>query len=200
MIKAGLTGGIGSGKSLACRIFASLGVPIIDADEIAHRLTAPGNPQLEAIRDVFGDGVSDTAGALKRDELRRIVFSDDAKRKQLEDILHPGVKEEIQAATAALHAPYCIVSVPLLIESGMLDLVDTTIVLDCPKSAQVERAGKRSGLSPAEILAIIEKQASRRERLAAADIVIDNSGDEDALKKQLISLHETLTNKAAEQK
>ncbi len=196
MIKVGLTGGIGSGKSLACKIFESFGVPVIDADEISRRLTAPGSPYVDEIRGIFGEHIIDAAGALKRDELRRVVFSDDEKKKRLEALLHPAVKEEIQNALASLHAPYCVVSVPLLIESGFSDLVDVTVVLDCPESLQTERVGKRSGLSRTETLAIIEKQASREQRLAAADVVIDNSGDESALEKRLESLHATLMRRA----
>ncbi len=199
MIKVGLTGGIGSGKSLACEIFAALGAPVVDADEIARALTAPGGARLAAVRGAFGDCVS-AAGVLDRAKLRRVVFSDDAKRKQLEDLLHPAVRDAIQTAVAALHTPYCIISVPLLIESGMTGLVDLTVVLDCPESAQVERVGGRSGLSPAETLAIIEKQAPRGQRLAAADIVIDNSGGEDALKQRLTVLHQTLIRAAASKK
>ena len=198
MIKVGLTGGIGSGKSLACEIFESLGVPVIDADKISRRLTAPGSSYLDAIRGIFGERVIDAEGALRRDELRRIVFSDDARKKRLEDLLHPAVKEEIQNALARLHAPYCVVSVPLLIESGFSDLVDVTVVLDCPTSLQVERVGKRSGFSRAETLAVIEKQASREQRLAAADVVIDNSGNQGTLKKRLESLHATLMRRAAD--
>lgn len=196
MIKVGLTGGIGSGKSLACKIFESFGVPVIDADEISRRLTAPGSPRVDEIRGIFGERIIDAAGALKRDELRRAVFSDDEKKKRLEALLHPAVKEEIQNALASLHAPYCVVCVPLLIESGFSDLIDVTVVLDCPESLQAERVEKRSGLSRTETLAIIEKQASREQRLAAADVVIDNSGDESALKKRLESLHATLMRRA----
>ncbi len=197
MIKVGLTGGIGSGKSLACEIFASFGAPIIDADRIARELTAPGSLHLDAIRAAFGDDVTDASGALRRDTLRRIVFSDDAKRKQLEDILHPAVKEKIKSAVAELQTPYCVVSIPLLVENNIPELSDITVVLDCPESAQIERVGKRSGFNPAETLAIIEKQASREQRLAAADIVIDNSGDKDALRKKLATLHGTLMSRAA---
>lgn len=196
MIKVGLTGGIGSGKSLARETFESLGVPVIDADEISRRLTAPGGPCLDAVRRAFGEHLIDTAGALRRDALRRVVFSDEAKKKRLEEILHPAVRKEIQTALASLHAPYCVVSVPLLIESGFSDLVDVTVVLDCPQPLQIERVGKRSGLSRAETLAIIEKQAPREQRLAAADVVIDNSADKGALKKRLESLHAALMRKA----
>lgn len=197
MIKVGLTGGIGSGKSLACEIFESLGVPVIDADKISHRLTAPGSPCTEAIRRAFGERVITAEGALRRDVLRRVVFADDADRKRLEDILHPAIKERIQTTLSALRVPYCVVSVPLLVESDFGDLVDMTVVLDCPEHLQVKRTRQRSGLSHAETLAIIDKQAPRKQRLAAADVVIDNRGGKNALKEQLESLHVTLLRKAA---
>lgn len=197
MIKVGLTGGIGSGKSLACEMLGALGAPVIDADEICRELTAPGGACTEAVRGAFGDRVAGAGGALKRDELRRIVFSDDAERERLEAILHPAVRKRIRDDLALLRAPYCVVSVPLLVESNFLDLVDMTVVLDCPEPLQAERAGKRGALSRNEALVIIEKQAPRAERLAVADVVIDNSGDKAALRKQLVSLHETLMRKAA---
>ena len=193
MIKVGLTGGIGSGKSLACEMFSSFGTPIIDADKISHQLTAVGSSQLDNIRSVFGDDIVDSSGALKRNRLRRIVFFDDAKRKQLEDILHPLVKKKIQSAFASLHTQYCIISIPLLVESNMLDLVDTIIVIDCSQSTQIEHIKKKGEITPAEALTIIEKQASRKERLEVAHIVVDNSGNKDELKKQVRLLHEKFT-------
>ena len=199
MIKAGLTGGIGSGKSLACEILASFGVPVIDADKIAHTLTSPGGACLDAVRDAFGDCFS-SAGTLDRDRLRLLVFSNDDKRRQLENILHPTIRERIREETAAFHAPYCIINVPLLFESNMTDLVDLTVVLDCPETMQVERVGDRSGFTPAETLAIIGKQASRKQKLKLADIVIDNSGDKMALRRRLAALHKTLMSKAANEK
>ena len=199
MIKVGLTGGIGSGKSLACEVFAALDVPIIDADKISRELTTPASPCLTAIREAFGDEIIDVGGALRRDKLRHIVFSDDTCRRRLEDILHPVVREKMQSAAAALDASYCVMSVPLLVESSMMDMVDTIVVLDCPQSIQIERVAKRSGWNRAMALAVIEKQGSRKERLAAADIVIDNSGDQAALKNQINSLHATFINQAARQ-
>lgn len=200
MIKVGLTGGIGSGKSLACEIFASFGIPVIDADKISHELTAPGGACFDAIRDAFGESVIAPSGTLRRDRLRRIAFTDDEQRKRLEAILHLAVKERIARTLDELkqksQAYYCIISVPLLVESDMQNAVDVTVVLDCPRDVQIERVVERSGWTPAETLAIIEKQASREQRLAAADIVIDNSADKSALRKQLASLHKTFMNQA----
>ena len=199
MIKVGLTGGIGSGKSLACEFFLELGVPVVDADKIAHGLTAPGGACIDAVREAFGDCFSD-ADTLDRAKLRRTVFLDGDKRKQLENILHPLIKKRIRTEISVLRAsPYCIVNVPLLVETGMVDLVDLTVVLDCPEPTRIKRVGERSGFPPAETLAIIEKQAPNEQKLAAADIVIDNSGDKDELRRQLVALHETLMNKAADE-
>ena len=199
MIRVGLTGGIGVGKTLACEIFLSLGVPVIDADEIVRELSAPGEPAWKNIRSVFGDDILDSQGTIDRDKLRRLVFSDENKKKQLEKILHPAVKKKIQHLAASLKKNYCIICIPLMIESNMLNLVDTVIVIDCPESVQVERVKKRSKLNESEILKIISSQVSRNKRVEKADIVIDNSGDKTILKRRLESLHGDLMRRITRQ-
>ena len=189
MLRVGLTGGIGAGKTLACEIFSSLGVPVIDADAVVSELVAPGAPKYDEIRDAFGFDIIDAEGNLRRNRLRHAVFSDAKKRKQLEKILHPAVREKIRDFAASQKARYCIICVPLLIESDMLDLADVVVVIDCPESVQIERTKKRGSLEEAEILRIIAAQISRPERLAAADIVIDNSGNEIALERRVKLLH-----------
>ena len=192
MLRVGLTGGIGAGKTLACKIFSSLGVPVIDADEIVHELSAPSTPKLDDIRSAFGNSVMGTEGNLRRDKLRHLVFSNAKKRRRLEKILHPAVRERIENFAASQKTRYCIICVPLLLESDMLDLINVVVVIDCPESIQIERAKKRGLLKETEIRKIIAAQISRPERLSAADIVIDNSGDKIALKQHVNLLHKDL--------
>ena len=196
MIKVGLTGGIGSGKSASCEIFSTFGTPVIDADQIVRQLTAVGSPYLKTIASTFGHHLLDDGGALKRAELREIVFADVAKRKRLEAMLHPAVAQKISAETAVLHAPYCVICIPLLIESNMFHLVDLVVVLDCPQVLQIERVRKRDGWSPLTTLKTITAQALREQRLSAADIVVNNSGDKHELERQIASLHRHLTQRA----
>ena len=186
----GLTGGIGSGKSAASDIFSRLGAPVIDADEIAHALVAAGEPALAEIAGAFGEDILDTAGALDRDALRRRVFADSAERQRLEAILHPRIRQQIQSHINNIHAPYCIVVIPLLLETRQADLVDRILVIDIPETTQISRTAARDSLTREEILAIIDAQAARDTRLAAADDVIDNSGGLDELESRVHRLHE----------
>ena len=195
MIRVGITGGIGAGKTLACEILSLLGAPIIDTDKVARELSAPGTPELGKICAAFGDDIVDTRGMLRRNKLRRVVFSDERKRKQLEEILHPPIRERIKNLIASLEARYCIICSPLLIESNMLDLIDMIVVIDCPEFMQIERIKKRRKLEEEEIPGIIAAQMPRAQRLALADIVIDNSGDDNALRQRLKLLHERLVRK-----
>lgn len=195
MLRVGLTGGIGVGKTVACNTFLSLGVPVVDADKIARELSTFSKPVLREIRDAFGDEILDPEGVPRRDKLRRIVFSDGKKRKQLERILHPAIKKKLRDTMASLQTPYCVACIPLLIESNMLDLVDVVVVIDCPKPIQVKRARERDQLEEEEILKIIAVQAPKEERLAKADIVIDSSGDEAMLRKRVKALHQNFMQK-----
>ena len=185
----GLTGGIGSGKSAVADAFAALGVEIVDTDALAHRLSAPGQPGLAAIRVAFGDSVLTTAGELDRAALRRQVFSDPAQRKRLEAALHPLIRAEAEREMSAWRGPYGVVVVPLLLETrGLSGLIDRVLVVDCPAEEQVRRVVTRSGLAPAEVRAIMATQLERSQRLELADDIIDNSGTPAAIAPQVRSL------------
>ena len=189
-IVVGLTGGIGSGKSRAADAFAALGADVIDTDAIAHQLTAPGGAALGAIVETFGPDVLDANGAMDRSRMRQRVFRDPADRQRLEAILHPMIRIESQRRVAAATAPYVVLVVPLLVESpGYRDRVQRVLVVDCPEEKQLERVGARSKLAPADVQRIIAAQVPRARRLAAADDVIDNSGDIEALEAQVLGLH-----------
>lgn len=187
----GLTGGIGSGKSAAAEEFARLGAAVVDTDAIAHELTGRNGLALQQIREIFGEKAIGPDGAMDRQRMRERVFADPAAKKALEGVLHPMIRVESDRRIAAAAGPYVVHVVPLLVESGgYRDRVDRVLVVDCPPAQQIARVRARSGLSEAEVRSILRTQASREERLAAADDVIDNSGDVDALRKQVAALHE----------
>lgn len=188
----GLTGGIGSGKSAAADAFARLGAAVVDTDAIAHELTGPGGDAMPDIRAAFGDAVVAADGRLDRAAMRRLAFADPAARRRLESILHPMIRAEsdrrCRAATAA-GAPYVILAVPLLIESGTYrQRVGRVAVVDCREETQVARVMRRSGLAGEEVRRIMAAQVSRSERLAAADDVIDNEADLAALAGRVAEL------------
>lgn len=185
-----LTGGIGSGKSSVARLFEARGVAVIDADALAHQLTAPGGAAIPAIRAAFGPEVIDERGALDRERMRQHVFGDPAARKRLEGILHPMIRDESERQRAAATSAYVILMIPLLVESGdPRRRCDRVLVVDCPEAEQVRRVMLRSNLGRAEVEAIMATQASRAERLAHADDVIDNGGDPELLGPQVEALH-----------
>jgi dephospho-CoA kinase len=187
----GLTGGIGSGKSAAADLFAACGIPVIDTDAIAHELTAPGGAAMQAIRAAFGDAVVTPDGALDRAAMRAIAFADPAARKRLEAILHPLIRAEGERRIAAAAAPYVILMVPLLVESGSYrERVNRVAVVDCREETQIARVMGRNGLKRTEVERILAAQATRAERLAAADDVIDNDGDIATLAPRIAHLHE----------
>jgi dephospho-CoA kinase len=190
MLRVGLTGGIGSGKSTAAALFAGHGVPVIDADEIARQLVTPGQPAYEQVIRTFGSGIVATNGRLDRDRLRRIVFADPEQRKRLEAILHPLVRREIQRETRRLQAPYCIIVIPLLIEANQRDLVDRVLVIDCDEELQLQRIAGRSQLTEDEIREIVSAQLSRTERLRHADDVILNNTDLGELRANVEARHQ----------
>ncbi len=186
----GLTGGIGSGKSAVGDLFAAQGVAVIDTDAIAHELTAPDGAAMRSIRSEFGDAVATPEGALDRAAMRAIVFADPSARKRLEAILHPMIRIESERRLAAAAPPYAILMVPLLVESGdYRKRVDRVAVVDCSEATQIERVMRRNGLARAEIERILAAQASRAERLAAADDVIDNDGALAELAPRIERLH-----------
>lgn len=190
MLIVGLTGGIGCGKSTATEIFAKLGATVIDTDQIAHQLTALGQPAVAAIQQQFGADYVLPDGTLDRSRLRNLVFSDAAAKKQLEALLHPLIKDEVRSRLVAAKTPYAIVAVPLLLETGAYrGIVQRTLVVDCAEEQQLARAMARSGLDEAEVRAIMACQVSRAERLRQADDIIDNHGDQAALQQQVERLH-----------
>lgn len=190
MLVVGLTGGIGSGKSTVAEIFSGFGAPVIDTDAISRQLTEPSGEALGAIRDKFGDAVMQDDGSLDRAALRRRVFADDTARRQLEAILHPRIRRRVELALAALTAPYVLIVIPLLVETGgYRDLLHRVLVVDCPEDTQIERVMAR-GLSRDEAMAILAVQSSRAERLAAADDVILNTAPIEALRPLAVQLHQ----------
>jgi dephospho-CoA kinase len=186
----GLTGGIGSGKSTVADSFAAHGVPVIDTDAIARDLTAPGGAALEAIRAAFGEAAMQADGTLDRAALRRRVFADSASRHSLEAILHPLIRQRVEQALVTLTAPYALIVIPLLVETGAYqDMLNRVLVVDCPEDLQIARVMARSGLTRDEVTAILAAQAGRAERLAVADDVIVNTAPPEALRTQVATLH-----------
>jgi dephospho-CoA kinase len=186
----GLTGGIGSGKSAAAAEFGRLGAAVVDTDAIAHELTEAGGSAIPEIQRVFGPAAIDASGAMDRGKMRARVFADPGTKQALEALLHPLIREESQRRIAAARAPYVIHVVPLLVESpGYRRRVDRVLVIDASEELQVERVRSRSGLSEAEVRAIVAAQATRAQRLAAADDVIENRGTIEALREQVAALH-----------
>jgi dephospho-CoA kinase len=187
----GLTGGIGSGKSAAADEFAKLGATIVDTDAIAHELTGPKGLALREIRKLFGEKAIGPDGAMDRKKMRDHVFARPDEKKKLEALLHPLIREESKRRITAASGPYVVHVVPLLIESpDYRRRVDRVLVVDAPEEVRVARVQARSGLAPDEVRAIMRTQATGAQRLAAADDVIDNAGDRDALRKQVAALHQ----------
>jgi dephospho-CoA kinase len=190
MFTVGLTGGIGSGKSTVADLFAAYGVPVIDTDVVARELTAPGGAALDAIRAVFGEAVMQADGTLDRAALRRRIFSNGDARRQLEAILHPRIRQIVAERLATLTAPYALIVIPLLVETGgYRDLLNRVLVVDCPEELQIARVMARSGLTQGEVEAILAAQARRDARLAAADDVILNTTAPEALRSQVATLN-----------
>lgn len=189
ILRIGLTGGIASGKSLVADMFAELGVPVIDTDRVARDVVAPGQPALEEIRVKFGPDVILPSGELDRRRLRRLVFEEDSRREALEAILHPSIRRETLVRAGRAGGPYQVLVVPLLVETGFGELTDRVLVVDCPTDVQRARLARRDSDSLAQIDRILAAQASRDERLAAADDVVDNSGSVDETRAQVEALH-----------
>jgi dephospho-CoA kinase len=194
----GLTGGIGSGKSMVAGLFAKLGADVIESDEIAHELTRPGGAAIGPIRAAFGEEAIAGDGSLDRDRMRHLVFGDAQARKKLEAILHPLIRAESARRGERARGPYAILVVPLLVESGVdLTRYARVLVVDCPEATQIERVMRRSGLAAAQVRSILGAQATREQRLAAADDVIDNAGSPEALESQVSRLNEKYLTLAA---
>lgn len=191
MLKIGLTGGLGSGKTAVTKEFSRLGVPIIDTDEISRELTAANGPALPFLKEAFGDSVLNANGTLNRELLRSRIIEDDMERGRLESILHPMIQREVTRRITDTCAPYVLVVIPLLVEVGNYDkLLDRVLVVDCDSETQVRRALARGGWPESEIRAMIAKQATRQARLARADDIIHNDGGWNEMVVQVASLNE----------
>lgn len=174
---------------MAAEIFSELGVPLIDADIIARKLVEPGQAALKEIIAAFGQEILDPQGSLARARLRRLVFSDKTHRLRLEAILHPRILREIDCQAARLTAPYCVLVIPLLIETGQKNLVNRILVIDVSEEVQRHRFKARDGFSDAEINAALRAQSTRAARLAVADDVIENNTDLATLRHQVKHYH-----------
>lgn len=188
MLRVGLTGGIASGKSTVAELFAGLGATVIDTDRIARAIVAPGRPALAALVRALGTGILGTGGVLDRPGLRRRIFSDPAARRTVEAILHPAILAELEQQSRLAGGPYQVLVIPLLTEGRHANRVDRVLVVDCPPELQVERLTRRDGETPASAQAMLAAQATREERLAIADDVIQNDGDRSALAAQVAEL------------
>ncbi len=192
MLKVGLTGGIGSGKSTVAHLFAQLGVPVIDADVIAREVLTTHPELLSQIFAHFGPAAQDEHGQLNRAFLRSIIFAQPEQRQWLEALLHPAILKAMAEQVSRLHTPYCLLVIPLLTEvSQSLALVDRILVVDVPESTQSQRVQQRDKLSPSAIDQILQSQSSRNKRLTIADDIIDNDTDLDTLAQRVQTLHES---------
>lgn len=197
ILLVGLTGGIGSGKTMVSQQLASYGAGIIDTDLIAHHITAASGPAISRIKAEFGDDFIDPAGALDRKKMRELVFSKPEARQLLQEITHPFIRKEAieHALTLAKsgEVPYLVFSVPLLIESGIwMETIDYVVVVDCPPETQISRVMQRSNLSEQDAQKILDAQISRSARLAKADFIVENNASVDQLKQNVLGLHKKL--------
>ncbi len=190
MLEIGLTGGIGSGKSRVADLFAERGAAVIDTDLLAHEITAPGGLAMSALVEAFGPGCLRADGAMDRDAMRALVFSDPTAKRRLEAITHPLIRQLTEARALAVRTegkhPYLIYVVPLLVESGSWRArVGRVVVVDCSEANQIARVMARNGFTQAQVESIMARQATRAQRLAVADDVIDNDGPPQALPAQV---------------
>jgi dephospho-CoA kinase len=184
-----LTGGVASGKSSVARLFEALGARLIDTDQIAREVVAAPSPVLDLLVDRFGSGILTPEGTLNRAQLRHIVFSDSAARKDLEAIMHPAIRAATTMQSAAAGGPYQLIAVPLLLETGTQGDYDRVLVVDCDPAAQLKRLMMRDGMRADAARGMIAAQADRASRLAIADDVIRNDGDVAQLAPQVEALH-----------
>lgn len=185
-----LTGGIASGKTLVSDEFAKLGVPVVDTDVIAHKLVEPGQPALQEIEKAFGSKVIDSSGRLKRPEMRSLIFSDPEKRKTLEAILHPKIRQEAGGAVAGIASVYCILVIPLLVERRTYSFIDRVLVVDVDPETQISRLMARDNSSRQQAEQALASQASRERRLMIADDVLENTGSVEQTRQAVARLHQ----------
>jgi dephospho-CoA kinase len=189
MLRIGLTGGIGSGKSTVADLFRELSVPIVDADRISRQLVQPGTEAYAEIVNAFGQDMVGDDGSLDRRRLRERVFARPEEREHLESILHPRVRAAILDELAGLDVPYCIVVVPLLIESGMQDLVDRVLLVDAPEEVRIHRVARRDHTEESQVRRIMDAQIAPDVRRRHADDVLANDGELDSLRSDVADLH-----------
>lgn len=185
----GLTGGIGSGKTAVSDLFAMNGITIVDADVIAREVVEPGQPALKTIEDKFGSDILLEDGSLDRRQLRELVFSSPDLKTWLNELLHPAIRLAMIEQTQNAKSAYCILSVPLLVENGLNSMVNRILVVDVDEQIQLQRTCSRDDQSEEQVKNIMAAQASRSERLSAADDVIDNNGNKESLVGQVNKLH-----------
>ncbi len=190
MLVIGLTGGIGSGKSKVAELFQKRNIPVIDTDIIARELVKPDQPALKEIKKLFGDSIIQDNGELDRQALAEITFHNKQARKNLEKILHPRIRHSMLEKINKVSAPYVIVVIPLLIETGQSAEVDHILVVDCSEEIQIQRVKQRDKRDEKQIREILNAQASREERLSIADDVIENEGDISNLDAKIEELHQ----------
>jgi len=188
MLRIGLTGGIGSGKTTVANHFATLGIHVIDADEIVHRISSPGHQAFNDITRYFGNDILNDDGTINRQKLSQRVFSDIAERKVLEGILHPAVRMVMQQEMKQSTSPYCILVIPLLVETGYTDLVDRVLVVTADREKRIAWVKQRNGLGTEQVESIMAVQASDEDRKKIADDTIENSGSLDSLFQQVENL------------
>lgn len=198
LLRIGLTGGIGSGKSTVCKLFSEYHVPVIDADRISHDLLRRDRPGYVAVVKHFGERIIMENGEIDRPLLRKLVFSDDSLKKALEDLLHPMIFDEIREKVLQLETDYCIISIPLLVESNCRQLVDRVLVIDAPEETRLKRAVGRDNSTPGQIRKIMHSQATTEQRKAIADDIITNDSDIESLRAQVARLHNLYKKMATE--
>jgi dephospho-CoA kinase len=198
MLRVGLTGGIASGKTTVASLFAERGATVIDTDVIAREVVEPGTPALAALVNALGGRILDGDGRLDRADFRRRLFADESTRRQVEAILHPAILVELERQSRSLPGPYQIFVIPLLVESRLGHIVDRVLVVDCPEEEQVRRLMARDGETREAALRMMRAQASREQRLAEADDVIENDGRAADLPVRVASLDRKYRGLAAE--
>jgi len=186
----GLTGGIGSGKTTVADLFAQFNIDIIDADIVAREVVEPGTPGLNAIVDKLGSDILLTDGSLNRSKLRQAIFNDNSLKNWLNAQLHPMIREKMQADIKRAKSPYCLLVIPLMVENNLQTMADRLLVVDVDEEVQIARTQQRDEVDAEHVKKILAAQASREERLAAADDVITNNGDSAALQSEVAALHQ----------
>lgn len=190
MFKIGLTGGIASGKTTVSKLFAQHGIPILDADIIAHELVRLGSPALTEIIHTFGPNILTPQGTLNRPLLRRHIFNTPQAKQQLESILHPKIRQTLKRRSHALSAPYCLLVIPLLIEAKMVDLVDQVLTIETENSIQIKRLTNRDNIDLSLAESMIENQSRSAQRQQTANNIIHNSGNKQQLHQTVSLLHQ----------